>query len=118
MRSSRHLRLDRNSRRSQRAQGSVCAELARGHAEAFAELLAEVVLRVEAAAAGDLRDAHVAVLEQAGRFFQTLLLEEMAEQAAGDAVEPAGDVLTRVAELLRHCFDGQLLVGANAAAHR
>src|SRR5205807_9595942 len=61
---------------------------------------------------------HVAVLEQAGRFFQALLLEEMAEQAAGDAVEPAGDVLTRVAELLRHCFDGQLLVGANAAAHR
>src|SRR5437868_4957551 len=45
-----------------RAAQSIRPELPRRHAEAQAELLAEVVLRIEAAAAGDLRDAHIAVL--------------------------------------------------------
>src|SRR3954451_20064406 len=118
MRGLRHLRLDRHSRSGQRAQCSVCAELARRHAEAFAELLAEVVLRVEAAAARDLRHAHIAVLEQAGCFFEALLLEEVAEEASGEPVEAARDILARVAELFRHGFDGQLFVGTHAAAHR
>src|ERR1044071_4764623 len=61
---------------------SVGAELPRRHAEAHAELLAEIVLRVKAAAARDHRHAHVAVLEQARRFFQPLLFEEVAEQPA------------------------------------
>src|SRR6059058_163803 len=50
------------------AADSVGAELARRHAEALAELLAEVVLRVEAAAAGDLRHAHVASLSSRAAF--------------------------------------------------
>src|SRR5437762_9942669 len=75
------------------------AELPRRHAEALAELLSEVILRVEATAAGHLRDAHVAVLEQPGRLLQPLFLEEVAKEAAGHAVEASRHVLSCIAEL-------------------
>src|SRR5258708_14240699 len=110
----RHLRLNDRLRRRQRAQRAVRAELARRHAEAFAELLAEVVLRIEAAAAGDLRDTHVAALQQARRLLQPLLLQEMAEQTAGNSVEAPGDVLSRVAALLCDGFPGQLIFAPHA----
>src|SRR6478672_5738534 len=80
------------------ASEAVRAELPRGHAEALPELLAEVVLGVKAAAPRDLRHAQIAALEQARGLLQPLLLEEVAEEPAGDAVEASGDVLTRVAE--------------------
>ena len=99
------------------AADSVGAELARRHAEALAELLAEVVLRVEAAAAGDLRHAQVAPLEQPRRFLQPLFLEEVAQESAGDAVEASGDVLSRVAELFGHGLDCHFFVGAQAPAN-
>src|SRR6266404_6069425 len=100
MRGSRQLRLNRRLPCRKRSQRSIRTELSRRHAESLSELLAEVVLRVEAAAAGDLRDAHVAALQQARRLFQTLLFQEVAEQASGNPVEAPGDVLSRVAELL------------------
>src|SRR5215210_4547380 len=89
----------------------------RRHAVAQPELLAEVVLRVEAAPAGHLRDAYVAGLEEARRFLEALLLQELAEQAAGDAMEPARNVLPRVAELFGHGFHSDFLVRAKAASH-
>src|ERR1041385_9491340 len=95
----------RNLRTSQqRPAHAVRAELPRRHAEALAELLSEVVLRSEPAAPRDLRDAQVPALEQPRRLLQPLLLQEVAEQSSGDAVEAAGDVLTRIAELFRHCL--------------
>src|ERR1051325_2122469 len=107
-----------NLRRPQQCVAeSVRAELARGHAEAHAELLAEIVLGVKAAAARDLRHAHVAVLEQARRLLQSLLFEEVTEEPSGDAVEASGDVLTRIAELFRDCLDRHFFVGAQAPAN-
>src|SRR5712691_8977328 len=94
---------------------SVRAELAGRHPESLPELLAEVVLRIEAAAAGDHGDAKIAGFEQASRFFQPLLFEEVAEQATGGAVESAGDVLPRVPELFGDRLDGDLLIGAKPA---
>src|SRR5262249_5966121 len=79
-----------------RAQAAVGAELPRRHPEAFAELLAEVVLGVEPAAARDLGDAHVAALEQARGLAEAFFLEEVAEKTSGDAVESDGYVLASV----------------------
>jgi hypothetical protein len=59
------------------AERTAGAELPRRHAEPEPELLSEVVLGVEAAAAGDLRDAQIPGLEQLRRFFQPLLLEKV-----------------------------------------
>jgi soluble lytic murein transglycosylase-like protein len=57
-------------------------------------------------------------LEQARRFLQPLLFEEVTEEPAGDAMKAAGDVLSRIAELFRYCFDGDFLVVAKAAPNR
>src|ERR1051326_280949 len=111
------LRDNLRARAHHRVADAVRAELPRRHAEALAELLTEIVLRVEAAAAGDLRDAHVAVLEQPRRFLQPFLFEEVAEEPAGDAVETSGDVLPRIAELFRDCLDRHFFVGAQAPAN-
>src|ERR1051325_10735048 len=100
-----------------RPQVAVRPELARRHSIALAELLVEVVLGVEHTAAGDLRDAQVTSIEQAGRLLQALLFQEVAQETAGDAVEAARDVLPRVAELFRDRLDRDLLVGAQPAAH-
>src|SRR5687768_4843646 len=66
-----------------RADRSARTELPRRHAVPDPELLAEVVLRVESAAARDLGDPDVAGLQQASRFLQALLLEELAEEPPG-----------------------------------
>ena len=84
----------------------------------MAELLAEVVLRIESAAAGDLRHAEISLLEQARSFLEALLLEEVAEKAPGEAVESARYVLPGVSELPRNRFDGHLFVRAKATPNR
>src|SRR5438270_592986 len=104
--------------RREACDASVRSELSRRHSVAFAELLPEVVLGVEAAAARHLRHAQVAGLEQPRGLLEPLLLEEVAEETSGHAVEAAGDVLPRVAELARHGFDGHLFIVAQTAANR
>src|SRR5204862_5708220 len=98
------------------AEPSAGTELPRRHPEALAELLPKVILGIESAAARDLRDAHVAAFEEARRLAQAFFFEEVAEQASGDAMEAAGDVLARVAELFGDCFNRQLFVVADAPA--
>jgi proteasome lid subunit RPN8/RPN11 len=95
-----------------RAQRAAGAELARRHAETEAKLLPEVVLGIEAAATGDLRDAEIASLQQLRGLFQPFLLEEVAEQAAGHTVKASGDVLARVTELAGHRFDADLFIAS------
>src|ERR1043165_1888951 len=111
------LRDNLRARAHHRVADAVRAELPRRHAEALAELLTEIVLRVEAAAAGDLRDAPVGVLAPPRRLLQPFLFEEVAEEPAGDAVETSGDVLPRIAELFRDCLDRHFFVGAQAPAN-
>src|SRR6185503_9352757 len=99
------------------AQVSVRTELPRRHAVADAELLAEVVLRIEAAAARDLGDAQIAALEQPCRLLEPLLFQKLAQEPSGDSMKAAGDVLPRIAELLRHRFHRYLFVGTKTPAH-
>jgi len=87
-------------------------ELPWRHPIAVPELLAEVVLGIEAAASGDLGDAQVAVLEQSGSLLQTLLLEKMAEKAPGHPVEAARDVLARVPQFSGYSLHSDFFVRA------
>src|SRR5438093_5800173 len=79
----------RDLRPANPAQPPVRTELARRHAEAFPELLPEVVLGIKAAAAGDLGNAQISAFEEAGCLFQPFFLEEVTEEASGDAVKAA-----------------------------
>ena len=92
------------------AEISAVAELAGRHAEAGAELLPEVIFRIESAAPGNLGDFERAALQEARSLFQTLLFEEMTEKTASRAVELAGDVLARVSQLTSYGFDAQIFI--------
>ena len=108
---SRHLRA------SDHPKMSVRAELARRHSESLAELLAKVVFGIEPAAACDLRNAKVAGLEKTRGFAESLFLEEMAQEPAGDAMKTAGYVLPGVPKLLGNGLHGDLLVIAYPSAY-
>ncbi len=110
------MRENRYLRPSDHPQMSVRAKLSRRHSESLAKLLAEVVLRIEPAAPGDLRHAQGAVLQKARGFLQSFFLEKVAQKTSGHSMKPAGDVLSRVPELFCHCLDGDLLVIANTSA--
>src|SRR5205823_13331175 len=97
------------------ARVAVRAELPRRHSVTMAELLAKVILRIEPAAARDLRHAQISRLEQPGRFLQALFLEEMTEEPPREPMETAGDVLARISELARDRFHCNLFVFAKAA---
>src|SRR5437762_8592814 len=106
------------SRRSLQHRFSHCpfrAELTRRHSVALAELLSEVILRIESASPRDLRDTQIAAFEQLRRLLEPFLFEEMTEESPGYAMKSAGNVLARIAELARHCFDSDLFIFAKAA---
>jgi hypothetical protein len=95
---------------------SVRAKLSRRHSESLAKLLAKVVLGIEPAAPRDLRNAKVPGLEQTRGFLESLFLQKVAEEAAGDAMKTAGNVLSRVSELFGDGFHRDFLVIADAPA--
>jgi len=85
-------------------------ELAGRHSEAPAELLSEVILRIESAQSGNLGDSHVASLEQSSGLLQTLLFEELAQEFSRRTVKPTRHILTSEAEVTRNSLDGKILV--------
>ena len=96
---------------------SIRAKLARRHPESLPELLAKVVFGVEPAASRDLRNAKVAGLEKTRGFPESLFLEEMAQEPAGDAMKTAGYVLPGVPKLLGDGLYGDFLVIADPSAY-
>ena len=92
------------------AEISSVAELAGRHSESGSELLSEVILRIESAPTGDLRYFKRTILQEAGSFFQPLLLEEMTEQAAGGAVESPRYILACVTQLACNGFDAKIFI--------
>ena len=98
------------------AEAAVRPELPGRHSEAAAELLAEVVFRFESAPSSDLCDPCIASLEQLCSLLETLLLEEVTEEASGCPVKAPGDVLTRVPHLLSHCLHGERFISLQASA--
>jgi len=95
----------------------LCAELAWRHSEAASELLAEVVLRLEATEMGDLADLELAILEKARSFLEALFFEELTEESSGRAVEAARHILACEPEIVRDLLDGELFVPIEAASY-
>jgi len=95
---------------------SVRAKLSRRHSKSLAKLLAKVILGIEPAASRDLRHAKVPGLQETRSFLESLFLQKVAEEAAGDAMKTAGHVLSRVPELFGDGFHGDFLVIADAPA--
>jgi len=91
-------------------QAAVRTELARRHPEALAKLLAKIIFGIEPTPACNLRDAEIADLQQARGFLEAFFFQEMAEKAAGDPMEAAGNVLPGKSQLLSDRFHGDFLV--------
>ena len=94
----------------------VRAKLPGRHSEAFAKLLAKVVLGIESAAPRDLGNTKVSGLQKTRGLSESFFLEEMAQEAAGNAMKTAGNVLPGVSKLFRDCLHGDFLVIADSSA--
>jgi len=96
---------------------SIRAKLPRRHSKPLPKLLAKVVFGVEPATPRDLRHAKVPGFEKPRGFPESLFLEEMAQEPAGDAMKTAGYVLPGVPKLLGDSLHGDFLVIADPSAY-
>lgn len=93
----------------------VRAKLPGRHSEAFPKLLAKVVFGIESAAPRDLGNTKVSGLQKTRGLSESFFLEEMAQEAARNAMKTAGNVLPGVSKFFRDCFHGDFLVIADSS---